>query len=92
MEDIDADTGIKEADYMTLAECLFTGIAWSEMNGLVVLDDMGFELRPSAECLSITARGPGDTVASMDRLVALVAQQSIVIVDGHGSEILVPIG
>jgi hypothetical protein len=91
MEDIDMDPTFKEDDYKVLAERLFSGIEWNGTDGLVVMDDMSFELRPSDESLSVTARGPGDTVAFMDNLAVLGAQQGIVIVDVQGSEILAPV-
>ncbi|RSZ24069.1 hypothetical protein EJO66_32260 [Variovorax beijingensis] len=92
LEDIDMDLAFKEEDYRSLAERFFNGIAWSGNDGFVIMDDMSFELRPSDVSLSVTARGAGDTVAFMDNLAVLGAQQGVVIVDVQGSEILVPAG
>jgi hypothetical protein len=91
MDEIDMDVTFTQEDYKALAERFFDGIVWRAAEGIVSSDDMSFELRPSDISLSITARGPGDTVAYMDRIAALGAQHGIVVIDVQGSEILVPI-
>ena len=91
MDEIDMDLTFTQMDYKALAERFFDGIVWTAAEGIVSSDDMSFELRPSDISLSITARGPGDTVAYMDRIAALGAQHGIVVIDVQGSEILVPI-
>ena len=90
MEEIDMDTSFKQNEYRSLAERFFGPITWSGMNAIAVVDDMTFELTPSDVSLSVTARGPGDTVAFMDKVAALAAQQGIVTVDVQGSEVLLP--
>ncbi|MET3373328.1 hypothetical protein ABIC89_002390 [Variovorax boronicumulans] len=92
LEEIDMDPAFKEEDYRSVAERFFNGVAWSGNDGLVIMDDMSFELRPSDVSLSVTARGVGDAVAFMDNLAVLGAQQGVVIVDVQGSEILAPAG
>ena len=92
LEDIDMDLAFKEEDYRSLAERFFDGVVWRGKDGLANMDDMSFELRPSDVSLSVTARGAGDTVAFMDNLAVLGAQQGVVVVDVQGSEILAPVG
>ena len=92
MEEIDADATFKREDYRALADRFFDGIVWSELEGHAVFDDMSFEVKASDVSLSVTARGPGDTVAYMDSLAVLGAQEGVVIVDVQGSEILAPAG
>jgi hypothetical protein len=91
MEEIDMDTSFKQNEYRGLAERLFGPITWCGMNAIAVVDEMTFELTSNDVSLSITARGPGDTVAFMDKVAALAAQQGIVTVDVQGSEIFLPL-
>jgi hypothetical protein len=90
IEDIAEDATFKNDDYRRLAERLFGPVTRTGGVAIAVRDEMSFELTPNDGSLSVTARGPGDTVAFMEDVAVRASKEGIVTVELQGSEILLP--
>ena len=90
LSEIKEDAAFKRNDYTDLAERLFGPVPWIGGTAIAVRDEMSFELTPHDSSLSVTARGPGDTVAFMDNISALAVNEGVVTIDVQGSEIMLP--
>jgi hypothetical protein len=53
---------------------------------------MSFELVPNDGSMSMTAHGPGDTVAFMENIAVLAGREGVVTIDVQSSVILLPFG
>ncbi|WP_233237918.1 hypothetical protein [Bordetella sp. LUAb4] len=91
MDDVDVDDAFKQDNYRELAERLFGPVTWTVGGAIAARGKMSFELSLNDVSLSVTARGPGDTVAFMDNIVTLALQEGIVTIDVQSSEVLLPL-